>query len=276
MGAVYEAYDMRLRATVALKQTFFTDGRLEKQFELEAHLLATIHHPALPRVSDYFTEANGLFLVMQFISGDTLAQMIRVSRKPFPPLKVLEWADQLLDALDYLHTLKPPIIHRDIKPENLKLTDRGQVILLDFGLAEVSNDLFPPHDTSERVIGYTPAYAPLEQIQDTGTGPRSDLFSLGATLYHLMTGVRPADALTRFAAISEGRLDPLRHANELEPHISPAVSSVLQWVMALNPEKRPSTAYEMRAALRTAQNACAPPWCCRCTASPPRSRSSCA
>src|SRR3989440_11197179 len=136
MGAVYEAIDERLDATGALKETFFADERLRKQFEREARLLARMHHPALPRVSDHFGEGEGQFLVMQFITGADLARMLAVKQDPFPPDQVLIWADQLLDALDYLHTQDPQIIHRDIKPQNLKLTSRGQMILLDFGLAK--------------------------------------------------------------------------------------------------------------------------------------------
>src|SRR6266542_1288403 len=131
MGAVYEAMDQRLDTTVALKETLFADERLRKQFEREARLLARMHHPALPRVSDHFSEDGGQFLVMQFIPGDDLLEMIAHRGGPFPPEQVISWGDQLLDALDYLHTQNPQIVHRDIKPQNLKLTARGQVVLLD-------------------------------------------------------------------------------------------------------------------------------------------------
>ncbi len=190
MGAVYEAVDERLDTTVALKETLFTDERLRKQFEREARLLARMHHPALPRVSDHFSEADGQFLIMQFIAGDDLSEMIARRRGPFPTDQVLTWADQLLDALDYLHTQDPQIIHRDIKPQNLKLTARGQIILLDFGLAKGQIGEFSRVSTSASIFGYTPNYAPLEQIQGLGTDPRSDIYALGATLYHLMTGVK--------------------------------------------------------------------------------------
>lgn len=118
MGAVYEAVDERLDTTIALKETFFADERLRKQFEREARLLARLHHPALPRVSDHFQEGDGQFLVMQFIAGDDLAEMIVQRRGPFPTDQVITWADQLGDALDYLHTQNPQIIHRDIKPQS--------------------------------------------------------------------------------------------------------------------------------------------------------------
>src|SRR5213593_3744486 len=104
MGAVYEAVDERLDTIVALKETLFTDEKLRKQFEREARLLARLHHPALPRVSDHFTENEGQFLVMQYIAGDDLAEMLRARKAAFPPKEVLRWGDQLCDALDYLHT----------------------------------------------------------------------------------------------------------------------------------------------------------------------------
>src|ERR1041385_91622 len=169
MGAVYEAIDQRLDTTIALKETLFTDERLRKQFEREARLLARLHHPALPRVSDHFTEGEGQFLVMQYIAGEDLAEMLQTRKAAFPPAEVVRWADQLCDALDYLHTQQPPIIHRDIKPQNLKLTGRGQIILLDFGLAKGAASGMTQVTGSTSILGYTPGYAPLEQIQGVGT-----------------------------------------------------------------------------------------------------------
>src|SRR6266481_218368 len=226
MGAVYEALDQRLDTTVALKETLFTEEKLRKQFEREARLLARLHHPALPRVSDHFSEGDGQFLVMQFISGDDLGEMMARKNGPFPPHQVLSWADQLLDALDYMHTQDPQIVHRDIKPQNLKLTGRGQIVLLDFGLAKGQVHELSRVTTSASIFGYTPNYAPLEQVQGLGTDPRSDLYALAATLYHLVTGVKPPDALTRAAAIVNGQADPLQPANEVNPVVSPGFAEV--------------------------------------------------
>lgn len=254
MGTVYEAVDERLDTTVALKETFFADERLRKQFEREARLLARLHHPALPRVSDHFSEGEGQFLVMQFIPGDDLSQMMEQKRGPFPADQVLTWADQLLDALDYLHTQEPQIVHRDIKPQNLKLTARGQIILLDFGLAKGQAGEISRVTTAASIFGYTPNYAPLEQIQGLGTDSRSDLYSLAATTYHLLTGTKPPDALTRAAALVNGQPDPLLPATDLNPAVGSEVSSVLQQAMAQNREQRFSSASEMRKALhRTEQ-----------------------
>ena len=223
MGAVYEAVDERLDTTVALKETLFTDEKLRKQFEREARLLARMHHQALPRVSDHFNEDNGQFLVMQYVAGEDLSVMLTQKNGPFPQAEVLRWADQLCDALDYLHTQDPQIIHRDIKPQNLKLTARGQIVLLDFGLAKGSAGQMSVVTTSASIFGYTPNYAPLEQVQGLGTDPRSDIYALAATLFHLVTNVKPPDALSRASAIVNGLPDPLPLANQVP------LRSALRW-----------------------------------------------
>src|SRR5438132_11154980 len=227
MGAVYEAVDERLDTTVALKETFFAEEKLRKQFEREARLLARMHHPALPRVSDHFNEGDGQFLVMQYIAGEDLSEMLTTRGGPFPQDEVARWADQLCDALDYLHTQDPQIIHRDIKPQNLKLTSRGQIVLLDFGLAKGPVGPLTAVTTSASIYGYTPNYAPLEQIQGKGTDPRSDIYALGATLFHLLTNLKPADALSRAAAMVNGQPDPLPLANQVRPDVSAGTAHVL-------------------------------------------------
>ena len=252
MGAVYEAVDERLDTIVALKETLFADEKLRKQFEREARLLARMHHQALPRVSDHFNEDDGQFLVMQFIAGDDLAAMLAQRNSPFPPEEVLVWADQLCDALDYLHTQDPQIIHRDIKPQNLKLTARGQIVLLDFGLAKGSAGQMSVVTTSASIFGYTPNYAPLEQIQGLGTDPRSDIYALSATLYHLITNTKPPDALSRASAIVNGLPDPLAPANHVTAQVSGAVAAVLSKGMSQKRDDRFETANTMREALRLA------------------------
>ncbi|HEX3083441.1 MAG TPA: serine/threonine-protein kinase [Pyrinomonadaceae bacterium] len=248
MGAVYEAIDERLQVTVAIKETFAVDQRLRRQFEQEAKLLAHLHHPALPRVSDYFTEDGRAFLVMQFIAGDDLAQIIAQQPGPFPRAQVIAWADQLLDALIYLHTRERQIIHRDIKPHNLKLTACGQIALLDFGLAKAHLGDQTTTQSSHSVFGYTRRYSPLEQIQDQGTSPQSDIYALGATLYHLLTGIKPPDALARAAALANAKTDPL--AQQLAPLIGAELSAILEKALALNSVDRFQTAQEFREALR--------------------------
>ena len=246
MGAVYIATDQRFGSTVALKETFFTDAILRRAFEREARLLNRLRHPALPNVSDHFVEGEGQFLVMEYIAGEDLSEMLKEQGGAFPVKEVLGWADQLLDALDYLHTQDSPVIHRDIKPQNLKLTPRGQIILLDFGLAKGTPLQASQVTASGSVFGYSRNYAPIEQIQGTGTDPRSDLYSLAATLYHLMTGVTPPDALTRASAILNGQSDPLRPANEGHGQISTTVAQVLARALSHNAGQRPQTAAAMR------------------------------
>src|SRR5438132_1480688 len=254
MGAVYEAVDERLDTTVALKETFFAEEKLRKQFEREARLLARMHHPALPRVSDHFNEGDGQFLVMQYIAGEDLSEMLAARNAPFPQDEVARWADQLCDALDYLHTQDPQIIHRDIKPQNLKLTSRGQIVLLDFGLAKGFVGQLTAVTTSASIFGYTPNYAPLEQIQGKGTDPRSDIYALGATLYHLVTNVKPPDALSRAGAVVNGQPDPLLPANQVRPEISAGLSNALGKAMSQRRDDRFATANSMRDALRAGES----------------------
>jgi serine/threonine protein kinase len=250
MGAVYEAMDLRLDAIVALKETFSVDNRLRKQFEQEARLLAQLHHPALAKVTDYFTEGERAFLVMQFISGADLAEIISQQPGPLPRSQVIAWADQLLDALIYLHTRDRQIIHRDIKPHNLKVTANGQIALLDFGLAKAQTTDLSGNNSSTSIFGYTRRYSPLEQIQDQGTSPQSDIYALGATLYHLLTGMKPPDSLARAAALANSKDDPLRPANEVHRAVGSEIAAILNRAMALNAEDRYPTAAEFRGALK--------------------------
>ena len=251
MGAVYEAIDQRLGSNVALKHCFFSDERLSKAFEREARLLASLRHFALPKVTDHFTEGNNQFLIMEFIPGKDLAELLDDEGRTFTVDEVLNWLDKLLDALNYLHSHNPPILHRDIKPNNLKLTDQGQIILLDFGLAKGSASPRSRVTSTGSIFGYTPHYAPLEQIQGSGSDPRSDLYSLGATAYHLVTSTTPPDALTRATLILEAHADPLRPPMEINPDVSPAFSKLLLDVMSLNRDLRPPGAAMMQKALRS-------------------------
>jgi serine/threonine protein kinase len=254
MGEVYLAVDQRLGSAVALKRTFFSDdSALGTAFEREARILARLRHPVLPKVIDHFAENGDQFLVMEHISGDDLSKRLESTTKPFPLNWVMFWADQLLDALGYLHTHEPPIIHRDIKPQNLKLTDENHIVLLDFGLSK-DFDTNTAGVDSASVAGYSPHFAAMEQIRGTGTDGRSDLYSLSATLYQLMTGVVPIDALSRADALLGGRSDPIVPLNELNPEVPEAVSNVILKGIALRQEERFLTASEMQRSLRRAYN----------------------
>lgn len=244
MGTIFKAKDLRLNRMVAVKSSRFTDEKLRKQFELEAQLLAFLRHPSLPIVSDHFGEGDELFLIMDYIPGEDLGEVLVNRKQPFPQRDVLRWANQLLDALNYMHGQNPPIIHRDIKPHNLKLL-RDHIVLLDFGLAKGSPSPEIKVTTTGSIFGYTPQYASLEQRQGTGTDARSDLYSLGATLYHLLSAKMPADAWTRAAEVINGNPDPLQPLHLEYPQIPVALSEVIHQAMALKREARPASAAEM-------------------------------
>lgn len=254
MGEVYLAIDQRLGHSVALKRTTVgEDATLADAFEREARTLAQLRHSVLPKVSDHFIENDEQFLIMDYISGEDLSERLQATNKPFPLNWVMFWADQLLESLTYLHTHDPPIIHRDIKPQNLKLTDENHIVLLDFGLSKnaLAQNLVT---TSGSVVGYTPHYASMEQIRGTGTNARSDIFSLSATLYHLLSNEVPLDALTRADAMLSSLPDPLKSLTELNPEITQAISDVIYKGMQISQDKRFATARDMQKALRRAYN----------------------
>ena len=266
MGAVYQANDLRLVGRFcAIKEVLpnlLTDQRgagmdLEQtieQFYQEASVLARLDHPNLPKVSDYFSVDGREYLVMDFIEGRDLQEILNeVLRqgKHLSETQVMIWASQLLDALDYLHSQEPPVLHRDIKPSNIKITPENRVKLVDFGLVKI----LQPDDASTVTVVQgrgTVAYTPLEQYGgDTGhTDVRSDIYSLGATLYHLLAGAPPQDAKERF--LKSGLLDPLR---QLNPAISTRTERAVFQALAMHPDERPVSIAALREALFGAENA---------------------
>lgn len=253
MGTVYEAIDGRLNSLVAIKESRVESEEGRRAFEREASLLANLRHASLPKVIDHFVEDGGQFLVMEFIQGTDLAKLLALRESAFPPEQVIRWSETILNVLDYLHKRNPPILHRDIKPANLKLDEDGELFLLDFGLAKGAMGQMPTLVTSRSFLGYTRFYAPLEQVHGSGTDPRSDIYSLGATLYHLITGIIPADAPTRYDAIEEGKADPLRPASEVNPEVTEEIGEVLSRAMAMSRRDRFASAVEMRKALQKAK-----------------------
>ncbi len=254
MGEVYLAVDQRLGSAMALKRTTVGDDpMLAEAFEREAKTLANLRHPVLPKVSDHFVEKDEQYLVMEHISGDDLSQRLKTSEKPFPLNWVMFWADQLLEALHYLHTNEPPIIHRDIKPQNLKLTDDNHIVLLDFGLSKQALGQ-TRLTTSGSVVGYTPHYAPMEQIRGTGTSPRSDIYSLSATLYQLLTSTVPPDSLTRADSLLANLPDPIKSIDELNAEVPKSISDIILQGMEISQEKRHESARDMQKSLRRAFN----------------------
>ena len=194
MGSVYRAVDENLGVDVAVKENLFTTDEYARQFRLEAVILANLRHPNLPRVTDHFVIGDqGQYLVMDYIEGEYLRQrMERVGNITEDEAILLGAA--MCDALTYLHTSKPPILHRDIKPGNVKITPDGHIFLVDFGLAKV---LHGNQATTTGARAMTPGYSPPEQYGTARTDPRTDVYSLGATLYASLTGIIPEDGLDR-------------------------------------------------------------------------------
>lgn len=253
-GSVYVAYDNRLCRKCAIKEALrSTDPTLQKALKREALLLANLHHRALPSIIDHFQELATWYVVMQLIPGDDLAAQLKRNNRPFAPGKVLSWAGELLDALTHIH--EAGIVHGDIKPANLKISPSGQIVLLDFGFARGS--LTEVLDLPSSVIGHTPTYASPEQLNGEEPDSRDDLYSLAATLYHLLLYDRlktppPFAVMVRNAALVDGKDDPLRSAHELNPEVSPEFATVLAEAMARRRSQRPKSASVMGAALRKA------------------------
>jgi serine/threonine-protein kinase len=254
-GSVYLAEDLRLEGRLCAVKEVKHDRALpedlqqqtREQFQREAVILARLDHPNLPKVSDFFAEGWRDYLVMDFVPGKDLRTLMVESHqrnKFLSERDVLAWASQLADALSYLHSQEQPILHRDIKPSNLKLMPSGLLKLVDFGLVKL---LALDEVTITILQGRgTAIYIPLEQYGgDTGhTDVRSDIYSFGATLYHLLTSQTPAEARERF--LNPDCLTPLRDIN---PSISPRTERAVLWAMKLHPDERPQSVAEFRAGL---------------------------
>jgi len=244
MGAVYRGYDDNLGVEVAIKENLFVSPEFERQFKREATLLASLHHPNLPRVTDHFViPGQGQYLVMDFIAGEDARQVLEEQGGPLPPDKVIRWGREILAALNYLHTRPQPIVHRDIKPGNIKITPDGRAMLVDFGLAKIHDS---KQTTTVGAKALTPGFAPPEQYGLGHTDARTDLYSLGATLYTLLTNHIPVDSLER--AMGQKTLVPIR---ELNPAISSQVATALEKALAVKPDDRFASAAEFASALAT-------------------------
>lgn len=256
MGAVYRAWDLRLKIPVALKEMLPQPGldpvkleALREQFQQEAAVLARLGHPHLVRVTDYFEEQGSAYLVMDFVEGQSLATVI-AQEGAQTEARVLTWARQILEALQYCHDRG--VVHRDLKPQNIIIRADGSAVLVDFGLVKLWDPTDPRTRTVMRGMG-TPEYAPPEQYSESGdhTGPHSDLYSLGATLYHALTGKIPPSATDRMAM-------PERFASlrQFAPAVSATTESAVMKALTLTVSDRWRTANEMLQALGAAQ---APP-----------------
>ena len=256
MGSVYLAEDNRLEgrkcAVKAVRLDLNADqdaiNELQHQFSREASVLARLDHPNLPKVSDYFDEDGHDYLVMDFVSGKDLKILMDEARRNgrfLTEAEVSEWARQLCDALEYMHTQDPPVLHRDIKPSNIKLTTSGFIKLVDFGLVKIL-----AKDDSQTITVLqgrgTAAYTPMEQYgeDDTHTDVRSDIYSFGATLYHLLTNQAPAEAKQRFL-----KPQSLARPRDVNPAISEPLERGILAAIEMHPDDRPATIAELRSML---------------------------
>jgi serine/threonine-protein kinase len=255
MGCIYLAEDIRLEGRLcALKEvqhdSTMPDDMLQQareQFLREATVLARLDHPNLPKVSDFFSEGERDYLVMDYVPGkDLRALMTEAQQKNtfLPERDVLSWAVQLADTLMFMHSQNPPILHRDIKPSNLKLTPSGLVKLVDFGLVKI---LASTEMTITILQGRgTALYTPIEQYGgDSGhTDARSDIYAFGATLYHLVTNHPPVEARERFL-----HPDNLIAPRQYNPDLTGRTERAILWAMSLHPDDRPQDVETFRQAL---------------------------
>jgi tetratricopeptide (TPR) repeat protein len=245
MGAVYKAADTRFNnRPVAIKE-MSTSGlpaarlqEAEEAFEREAHLLADLLHPNLPRIYEHFAENDRSYLVMDFIDGQTLEEYLtKIGDKSLPVEQVVKWAEQLCDVLNYLHSHQPPIVFRDLKPANVMIGDSGHIYLIDFGIARI----FKPGKQHDTVALGSPGYAAPEQYGKAQSTPRSDIYSLGALLHCLLTRSDPSEQPFFF-----------RPASQLNPAVNPALESLLKQMLEMDSERRPASAQVVWQALEQA------------------------
>jgi eukaryotic-like serine/threonine-protein kinase len=241
MGSVYRAVDENLGVDVAVKENLFTTDEYARQFRLEAVILANLRHANLPRVTDHFVIGDqGQYLVMDYIEGEDLRQRMERMGNITEDEAVLIGA-AMCDALAYLHTRKPPILHRDIKPGNVKITPDGHIFLVDFGLAKV---LHGSQATTTGARAMTPGYSPPEQYGTARTDSRTDIYSLGATLYAALSGIIPEDGLAR--AMDNTQLTPLRKRNS---KVSKRLAAAIEKAMGIDPADRFQNAEDFKRSL---------------------------
>lgn len=250
MGAVYlatmEALGGKKVAIKEMELRGFSERELEaavKQFQSEARFLANLDHPNLVQVTDFFVEGDKHYLVMAYVAGQTLQQKLRARGRAFPWGQVREWARPLCAVLTYLHSQSPPILFRDLKPSNIMVEDSGRLRLIDFGIARTGQD---GERTSTFLQGTgTSGFSPLEQYGGgQSTDHRSDIYSLGATLYQLLTGKVPPDAVSR---VSQGV--PVQAPSSLVPELPRALDQILLRALAQNKADRQQSVAELAAQL---------------------------
>src|SRR5580700_4950135 len=245
MKLVYLAEDMRLASrpcALAEMVDSFTDPTMQQQavtaFQREADMLAQLSNEHIPRVFDRFSEQNHHYLVMEYVDGTTLEDVLKTSGGKLGEASMIDIALQVLDTLQYLHNLAPPVVYRDLKPSNVMLGRNGQVKLIDFGIAR----FFLPQSNAT-MIG-TQGYAPPEQYRGRAEA-RSDLYALGATMHHALSGRDPA-------AEPPFSFPPLR---KLCPDLDPSLAALVDQALAYDVVNRMRDATEFRHRLIDLQNA---------------------
>ncbi len=241
MGAVYLAHDQRLDIECAIKEMsaamLKTDedrDRSRRAFHEEAKLLARLSHPNLPRVSDHFTEHGKEYLVMEYVPGETLSQVMRRNPPPWSVGEAMALVDPLTDVLHYLHSRQPAIIFRDLKPANVMRTPEGQIKLIDFGIAR----LFKAGQSHDTQAFGTMGYSAPEQYGQGQTDARSDVYALAVLIHQLISAHDP---------ISQPFNVPLAH--RLNPRVPEQFSAVLQTAMSHDPADRFGSMVAFRRAL---------------------------
>ncbi len=225
-GAVYRAWDISLNRSCALKENLETSPEAQRQFAREAQILASLSHPNLPRVTDHFVvPEQGQYLIMDFIEGEDLQEMLDRLGSPLSEDQALPWIEQICDALKYLHDQNPPIIHRDLKPANIKIGPTGKAILVDFGIAKTFD---PSRGTTMGARGVTPGFSPPEQYGQGGTDSRSDVYALGATLYTLLTGLQPPDSVDVMSGVQPPPLPLQQVKQNASARVSAAIERAMQ------------------------------------------------
>ncbi|MCB9098498.1 MAG: protein kinase [Anaerolineales bacterium] len=227
MGAVYRAFDQVQQKPVAIKENYFVTQEGTKQFKTEAEVLRRLRHPGLPGVTEDFTENRRQYLVMELIEGQDLAQIVKENGL-LNPEQALDYLIQVCRIVDYLH--QQNIIHRDIKPQNIKITYKGQALLVDFGIAKIAED---GGHTALGAKAVTEGYSPPEQYSGH-TDARSDIYALGATLYTLLTGQKPPASTKRYTE-TEGFVPP----EQITPGLNPDISRAIMHAMELKAVDRP-------------------------------------
>jgi tRNA A-37 threonylcarbamoyl transferase component Bud32 len=248
-ASVYRAVDLHLRRERAIKELVDTDPGVRRQFEVEAGLLIKSTHPNIPRGYQLFEDRGRLYLVMEFVRGRDLEDLLNESlvqrRRPLDEAQVLRWAIEVCGALEEMHERDTPVIHRDIKPANIKITPEGKPILIDFGLAKLQTG----GPTRTAAQGVSPGFAPPEQYMAKGrTDARSDIYGLGATVYACLTGKDPPEAPARLLAQTGAGGQPFVPPRELAKNmnISDATNHAVIKALELSPSHRYQSAREFR------------------------------